>query len=211
MQSNLYDKNLYAYCDNNPVMRKDETGDVWIAVAIGVGMGAVGQYVSDVIGNISSGATGLDIFAITSSKRDYIASAIGGGIAAIPGSFAFTATVGAVGNIISDSIKGNIKNGEDVISSVAWGAGANSVGYIASKGVAALKVKKIDSMPRAQQKRYINRKLYRGSQANVNVNYHNYMSKTTSGKIGVVEKTLRAFKSGVYSTITSTFAGLFRR
>ena len=213
VQSNLYDKNLYAYCDNNPVMRKDETGDVWIAaVAIGVGMGAVGQYVSDVIGNITSGATGLDIFAITSSKRDYLASAIGGGIAAIPGlNLAATAAVGALENIVSDSIKGNIKSAKDVISSAAWGAGANSVGYAASKGVAVLKVKQVNNMPRAQQKSYINRKLYRGSQANVNVNYHNYMSKTTSGKIGVVERTLRAFKSGIYSTITSTLAGLFRR
>jgi len=135
VQSNLYDKNLYAYCDNNPVMRRDETGDVWIAaVAIGVGMGVVGQYVSDVIGNITSGATGLDIFAITSSKRDYLASAIGGGIAAIPGlNLAGTAAVGALGNIVSDSIKGNIKSGKDVISSAAWGAGANSIGYAATK------------------------------------------------------------------------------
>ena len=135
VQSDLYDKNLYAYCDNNPVMRKDETGDVWIAaVAMGVCMGAVGQYVSDVIGNITSGATGLDIFAITSSKRDYLASAIGGGIAAIPGlNLAGTAAVGALGNIVSDSIKGNIKSGKDVISSAAWGAGANSIGYAATK------------------------------------------------------------------------------
>ena len=29
VQSDLYDKNLYAYCDNNPVMRKDTTGEVW--------------------------------------------------------------------------------------------------------------------------------------------------------------------------------------
>ena len=25
----MYDKNLYAYCDNNPVIRKDITGEVW--------------------------------------------------------------------------------------------------------------------------------------------------------------------------------------
>ncbi len=35
--SDLYDKNLYAYCDNNPVMRKDSSGELWIAaVAAGV-------------------------------------------------------------------------------------------------------------------------------------------------------------------------------
>ena len=29
VQSNLYDKNLYAYCDNNPVVRRDINGYVW--------------------------------------------------------------------------------------------------------------------------------------------------------------------------------------
>ena len=29
VSNNLYDKNLYAYCDNNPVMREDVTGKVW--------------------------------------------------------------------------------------------------------------------------------------------------------------------------------------
>lgn len=91
------------------------------------------------------------------------------------------------------------------------GATANLLGCRASKKVAALKVKQVKNMPRVQQKSYINRKLYRGSQANINVNYHNYMSKTTLGKISVVENTLRTFKAGIYSTITSTVAGLFRR
>ena len=29
VSSDLYDKNLYAYCDNNPVMREDIKGDYW--------------------------------------------------------------------------------------------------------------------------------------------------------------------------------------
>ena len=28
----LTDKNLYAYCDNNPIVRKDSTGAVWETV-----------------------------------------------------------------------------------------------------------------------------------------------------------------------------------
>ena len=31
-QSTLSDKNLYAYCDNNPVMRRDESGTAWETV-----------------------------------------------------------------------------------------------------------------------------------------------------------------------------------
>ena len=31
----LTDKNLFAYCDNNPVMRKDESGDFWLTALVG--------------------------------------------------------------------------------------------------------------------------------------------------------------------------------
>ena len=44
VDSDLYDKNLYAYCDNNPVMRKDSNGELWIA-AVAVGVAA--QYAGD--------------------------------------------------------------------------------------------------------------------------------------------------------------------
>ena len=45
----LTDKNLYAYCDNNPVMRVDSEGEFWLtSIAIGLGI----QYLGDVIGNV---------------------------------------------------------------------------------------------------------------------------------------------------------------
>ena len=47
----LTDKNLYAYCDNNPVMRIDKTGCIW-NILIGAGVGAV-------LGAISSIASQL--------------------------------------------------------------------------------------------------------------------------------------------------------
>ena len=207
-----YDKNLYSYCDNNPVMRADVDGEFWAAIGIGAIAGVLGQYVNDVIGNVASGKTGTDIFSRTSSGRDYMASAIGGAIAAVPGlNLAGTMGVGAAGNVVADAIKGNIKSAKDLRRSAAWGAGANAVGYAASKGAAALKVKKIKKMPKSTQKRYINKKIYKDSQANINKNYHKYMSSNTKGKISIVEKTLRAFRSGIYSTFTSTLAGLFRR
>ena len=49
VSSDLYDKNLYAYCDNNPVMRKDSSGALWIAAVV---VGLATQYVGDVIGNL---------------------------------------------------------------------------------------------------------------------------------------------------------------
>ena len=33
ISSHLYDKNLYAYCDNNPIMRKDTGGEFWTIAA----------------------------------------------------------------------------------------------------------------------------------------------------------------------------------
>ena len=33
----LTDKNLYAYCDNNPVTRKDDGGEFWMAIGAAVG------------------------------------------------------------------------------------------------------------------------------------------------------------------------------
>ena len=48
MQSDLYDKNLYAYCDNNPVMREDVTGTAWETVFDVISLGAS---VADVIAN----------------------------------------------------------------------------------------------------------------------------------------------------------------
>lgn len=37
----LTDKNLYAYCDNNPVMRVDEDGEFWLTALIGGAIGAI--------------------------------------------------------------------------------------------------------------------------------------------------------------------------
>ena len=39
VQDNLNDKNLYAYCDNNPIVRKDSTGAIWETVFDVVSLG----------------------------------------------------------------------------------------------------------------------------------------------------------------------------
>ncbi|MBO5460310.1 MAG: RICIN domain-containing protein [Ruminococcus sp.] len=80
VDSDLYDKNLYAYCDNNPVMRKDSSGELWIAA---VAVGVATQYAGDVIGNLLAGKTGVDIFTPTSSIGEYVAAGV---TALIPGS-----------------------------------------------------------------------------------------------------------------------------
>jgi hypothetical protein len=82
----LVNKNLYIYCDGNPVIRIDERGSLWwVAPLVGAGIGVAAQYVEDVIRNVHEGKTGSDIFTDVSDIRKYIGSAVGGAIAAIPG------------------------------------------------------------------------------------------------------------------------------
>ena len=48
--SGVVDKNLYAYCDGNPVMRKDDGGDCWIAGAVfGAAFGAAFEIADQMI------------------------------------------------------------------------------------------------------------------------------------------------------------------
>lgn len=48
------DKNLFAYCDNNPVARTDDGGEFW-HIVIGAAVGAVGGAVSSIISQAISG------------------------------------------------------------------------------------------------------------------------------------------------------------
>lgn len=48
----LTDKNLFAYCDNNPIVRIDEGGEFWnwvIGASVGAIVGVAGQFVSDLV------------------------------------------------------------------------------------------------------------------------------------------------------------------
>ncbi len=90
----LTDKNLYIYCDNNPVMRVDEEGDAWHILA-GAVLGVVGRYVCDVVENVMDGKSGLDILKPHSSLVDYIAAGASGALAA--------SGVGLVGQIAGNA------------------------------------------------------------------------------------------------------------
>lgn len=45
----LTDKNLYAYCDNNPITRADDGGEFWFNVVIGAAIGFVGGLIDQAI------------------------------------------------------------------------------------------------------------------------------------------------------------------
>lgn len=202
---------MFAYCGNNPIVRTDSAGFFWGAIAIGFVAGVVSQYVCDVVDNVKKGKTGLDIFSPTSSTSDYLASGIGGAIAAVPGlNLLGTMAVGAAGNIVSQGLKGNIKDMDDLGEVALQGAIANGIGYGAAKSAAALKVKQIEHMPRSSRKIYLRDNIYHNSQANANQNLHTFANSSTSMNIKTIETEIAIYRSGFYSTIVSSIYSLWR-
>ena len=104
----LTDKNLYAYCDNNPIMRVDDGGEFWnivIGAAIGAVVGAVVSAVSQLVDDSQSIKTG-EFWAHVG-----VSAAVGlisGGLAAsgacLAGQVVANAVLGAVGSIADTAI-----------------------------------------------------------------------------------------------------------
>ena len=104
-------------------------------------------------------------------------------------------------------IKGNLKDGGDVIESAVKGGLANAVGYAFQKGIEFLKVKQISNMPRTERKLFLKTNVYQNSQAFVNSNLRTFANATVSENMSIVSKTLTIFKSGIYSTLVSGILG----
>ena len=201
----LTDKNYFAYCDNNPVSRSDDGGEAWLAcVLTGAAIGLVAQYASDVVSNYKSGARGLAALTPTSSGRNYVAAAVGGAVAAIPGlgGAGSAAVAGAAGNVISTAINGKIKSAGDLVKSAAAGAAANVVGYAASKFMAWRKAKSIDGMNRTARKQFLQERFYGNKHRYVNSN----LSSFRRNPISAVMSRYKVYRYGIYSSITSTIA-----
>ena len=84
----LTDKNLFAYCDNNPVMREDKNGQFWnwvIGAAVGAVVGVVGQLVSDAV------TSALNRELTVSNWQTYTGAFVGGAIGG--------AILGGTGNV----------------------------------------------------------------------------------------------------------------
>ena len=96
----LTDKNLYAYCDNNPVMRKDDNGEFW-SLAISMAIGAAVNIVATTVAASVTGqkCDGLDI----------LAAGLSGAAMAMPGAAPWV----GLGNAIYAGIRsiGNCETG----------------------------------------------------------------------------------------------------
>ena len=142
-ESTNYDKNLFAYCDNNPISREDSDGDFWVTV----GIMAVGGVIGSAVSAISSAATQKILTGTVNWKSVGVAAATGfvsGAIAASP--------LGMVGQKIAGGIIGGLSYATDcyvnnrsmtligtvasvgggVISAKIGGGGANEHGALST-------------------------------------------------------------------------------
>ena len=140
----LTDKNLYAYCDNNPVMRVDNSGEIWnilIGAAVGAVVGLITGYVSQALDKEAPAAG-------TKEFREHLlvsaaVGAISGGLAAssvgLTGQVVVNSVLGAVGAAIDTAIDdtGNTPT-ETYLLRAAEGAAIGAIaGRIGNKGSAS--------------------------------------------------------------------------
>ncbi|MBQ1189939.1 MAG: RHS repeat-associated core domain-containing protein, partial [Lachnospiraceae bacterium] len=134
VDSDLYDKNLYAYCDNNPVMRKDLNGQVWITV----GIMAVGGIIGGVIGAVSSAVTQNALTGTINWKSVAVAGGAGfvsGAVAASPLGLGWQMGIGAgigAASYLADC--GVNKKSVAVDELIVATAGGLASGYIGGPG-----------------------------------------------------------------------------
>ena len=149
--------NLYAYCENNPVVFKDETGEgILLAMAVGFAVGSLISGVTKLIQNYKSGQKWYKGLAIS-----MLAGGVGGAISciSIPGvsSWVCAAVFGAAGNLTTKVILGEIKTLNDLISAVMVGAAAGLLGNASAKLLTKGVTKHFGSLTKAKQKAFLSR------------------------------------------------------
>ena len=94
----LTDKNLYTYCDNNPVMRQDEDGEFWHIV--------VGSVIGGVVGGVSAALSGEDGWGVLIG----IAAGAAGGALAASGFGVVAQAVGSAAISMASNALTQVKN-----------------------------------------------------------------------------------------------------
>ena len=128
----LTDKNLYTYCDNNPVMRTDVGGEFWNWLVGGV-VGAVGGAITasmngktgkEFWGSVANGA----ISGVVSGLTADVILVTGGSAAVVIVAGAASGAIGSgMGSIAQDLISGDKINWRDVGIDLAFGAASGAL------------------------------------------------------------------------------------
>jgi len=120
----LTDKNLFAYCDNNPVMRADSDGEFW-HVLVGTVVGAVVSATAKIVTNVISGDkwyNGIGVAAATGAISGFLSSVGVPAAVMIAADSALSA---------AQSIYDDVKSGDKSVANIATNA-------VISAGVSAL-------------------------------------------------------------------------
>lgn len=132
----LHDKNLYAYCDNNPVTRRDTEGDFW-NLAAGAIIGAAIGGGTEMVFQALEGNFDLESIAVAA-----IGGALSGAFAAtgirVKGQMIANAAINGISELYNQ--KDNIRNKEwgKVFTNVGEAIGIGAVsGYIGGSGYKA--------------------------------------------------------------------------
>ena len=133
----LTDKNLYAYCDNNPITRADNGGEFW-HILVGAAVSIASQYICDVATNLLEGRTLLESLTPTSSWVDYGAAAVSGALAAsgigAVASIVGNAALSGTAYLMNCSINDEPTESVDFISATISGAISGAVGGKGANG-----------------------------------------------------------------------------
>lgn len=148
--SATWDKNLFAYCDNNPVMRTDDGGHFWHLV--------IGGIIGGLIGGISAAASGGDL-------GDIVIGALfgaAGGVLSASGAGVVVQAIGSAGIAMASNAATQIKDisndktGQkkfDVVDMLFDGAVGLATGYLGGNGASYGNTKGINASWKQLSKR----------------------------------------------------------
>ena len=129
-----WDKNLFAYCDNDPVSRKDDGGDLWDFV-IGAAVGVATTF-------ISSKLEGKD-----ASVTDYLVAGLCGGLGGLNVGRTASAIIGAVtgfvGSIYDNTTSGKKVSFGELILDATLAAGFGALNSVLDPGFNSTKMDKL--------------------------------------------------------------------
>ena len=149
----LTDKNLFAYCDNNPLMRTDEDGEFWnfiVGAIVGAVVGGIAQIVSNVItGNDWSDGLAT---AVISGAASGVLAASGVGIV---GSVVGNAIISASSNAVNQVVKNKGFKGFDIGDMLLDGAIGGIAGAVGGQGMG--KVVNIRTLNKGLTKKIVSR------------------------------------------------------
>ena len=196
------DKHLYAYCDNNPLVRVDDEGDFWHIVA--------GAVVGAAIGAISEAAAGGDWRTILVSTA---AGALSGGLACtglgVGALVAANVAISAGESFINQTIKKGVKNVN--YAEVAFdGAVGGVTAAIGGKGSGS---KHLNSLGKRTAKRIVKSVASQGRKTGVRQASKavRYYAKSTKNyyKDYAISTFLGEVKGFLVKTISSAFKKVF--